>query len=41
MNMLEHIWLILCEMARQVWQLPQTVMKLVKGREQKALVSEG
>lgn len=39
MNMLKLIWLTLQEMARQVWHLPQTVMKLIRRREQRVAVS--
>ena len=39
MKKLEHIGRVIAEMARQVWYLPQTMMKLARQREQRAVVS--
>jgi len=38
MKILDQIWLIVCEMGRQVWHLPQTVIRALKQREDKAVV---
>ncbi len=39
MKMLEHILLVIGEMAREVWYLPRTMMGLAKRREHEAVVS--
>jgi len=38
MKILNQIWLVLCEMVRQVVELPQTVVKAMRHREHQAEV---
>ena len=40
MNTLKHIGLALLEMVKQVWKLPETIEKGIKGRQLQKVVNE-
>lgn len=40
MNTLKHIWLTCLQLAKQVWQLPQTISHVIKQRQRQIVLAE-